>query len=239
MGHGSSRWFSPYGRICQVPIKDIKDKFIEVFARWGKCGAMRVDNGEPLGNPQRKTTSPLSLWLIANDIDMIFNKPFCPKANAKVERMQAVSARWAEVHQAKNVIDLQARLDRESLFQRTAFPVSRLGYKTRTQVFPELETSRRVYQPLMFDEKRVYEFLSKKIYIRLVSKTGQIFIFGQRFALGAVFKSQYVQLKFDPLLCQWNVFIGDKIIKNIPAKNLSKINIQNLTVYEQQILAET
>lgn len=67
---------------------------------------MRVDNGEPLGSPQHNTTSALALWLIGIDIDMIFNKPRCPQANAKVERMQDISARWADLYKAQNIIQL-------------------------------------------------------------------------------------------------------------------------------------
>ena len=58
-----------YGRICQVPIEEIRPKLIECFIRWGKAGSMRVDNGEPLGSPTMTITPALSLWLIAIDID--------------------------------------------------------------------------------------------------------------------------------------------------------------------------
>lgn len=212
---------------------------MEVFLRWGKCGAMRVDNGEPLGSPKKNTTSALALWLIANDVDMIFNKPYCPQSNAKVERMQDVSARWAEILQAQNLIDLQNRLDKESIFQRTEFCVSRLENKTRLQTFPELETSRRVFRSECFDPQRVYDFLAQKIYIRLVSKTGQIALFGERFSVGLQFKSQYVEIKLDPTKCLWSIFIGNKAIKTHIATNLSKERLQNLTVYVKERRDET
>lgn len=200
---------------------------------------MRVDNGEPLGSPKHNTTSALAMWLIANDVDMIFNKPHCPQCNAKVERMQDISTRWAEIAQAKNLIDLQNRLNRQALFQREQFCVSRLNNKTRLETFPELETSRRNFIAENFDPKRVYNFLAQKIYVRLVSKTGQIFIFGQRTSVGSKYKSQYVEIKLDPTTCQWNIFSGDKIIKTYSATNLSKENLQNLTVYAKEQNNET
>jgi len=43
-----------YGRISQVPVEQVREKLIESFSRWGKPGAMRVDNGEPLGHPTMK-----------------------------------------------------------------------------------------------------------------------------------------------------------------------------------------
>ena len=127
---------------------------------------MRVDNGEPLGSPQHNTTSVVALWLIGIDVDMIFNKPRCPQANAKVERMQDVSARWSDLHKAQNIKQLQENLDKEALFQRAFFPVSRLKNQTRIACFPELGASRRIFDEKFFDEKRVYEYLSKKIYVR-------------------------------------------------------------------------
>ncbi|WP_461091589.1 hypothetical protein [Spirosoma gilvum] len=39
-----------------------------VFARWGKPGAMRVDNGLPFGSPTLQFTPILALWLIGIDV---------------------------------------------------------------------------------------------------------------------------------------------------------------------------
>lgn len=227
---GWLRSFFSYGRICQVPLEELRQKLISVFLRWGKCGAMRVDNGEPLGCPQAGITSALALWLIANDIDMIFNPPRCPQANAKVERMQATSAKWAEIHKAQSLQTLQMRLETEATFHRAEFPVSRLKYQTRLQVFPELETSRRVFDVNDFDEKRVYEFLARKIYARSVSKSGQISHFGQKISVGSKYRYQTVEIKFDAEKCTWNVYAQNNIIKSFLAQNLKKDRIQNLTV---------
>jgi len=134
-----------YARICQVPLAEVRQRLIESFHRWGKAGAFRVDNGEPLGTPTLTMTSALSLWLIAMDVDVIFNKPRCPQQNAVVEKMQCTSSRWAEVHRATDLDDLQKRLDRESVLQRQGFSVKRLQGRTRLDAFPEIETSRRVY----------------------------------------------------------------------------------------------
>jgi hypothetical protein len=196
---------------------------------------MRVDNGEPLGSPQHNTTSSLALWLIGIDIDMIFNKPRCPQANAKVERMQDISARWADLHKAQNIKQLQDSLDKEAFFQRTFFPVSRLKNQTRIACFPELETSRRIFDEKVFDEKRVYDYLSKKIYVRVVSTTGQIAHFGQRVSIGLKYKHQAVEVKLDTSKMKWVVYLKGEIIKEIKTDNLSKDNLQNLTVYVKEL----
>ena len=207
---------------------EVRQKLIEVFNRWGKCGAMRVDNGEPLGCPQPGMSSILALWLIAHDIDMIFNKPRCPQQNAKVEKMQDVSSRWAEIHLATNLADLQTRLDREAIFQRTEFPVSRLENQTRLYKYPELETSRRVFDENTFDPNRAYQFLAKKSYVRLVSKKGQIFQFGKRVSVGVKYASQTVEVKFEPQNCSWKVYSKNLLVKIFEADNLQKDKISNL-----------
>jgi hypothetical protein len=222
-----------------VPLYQVRRGLVGLFRRWGKPGAMRVDNGEPLGSPTHNTTSALALWLIGFDIDMIFNKPYCPQSNAKVERLQDISARWADIEQATDWSQLQSRLDEQARFHREQFAVSRLQGKTRLETFPELETSRRVFDPQSFQPQRVYDFLAKKIYTRCVSKVGQIDHFRVRTSLGVAYKNQYVQLQLDPVTCQWKVFAAEQLIKSYPADNLTKECLLNLTVYAKELPDET
>lgn len=222
-----------YARICQVPIEEIRQKIIEMFHRWGKAGAFRVDNGEPLGCPTLTMTSPLALWLIAMDVDMIWNRPQSPQQNAVVEKMQSTSARWAEIEKATHLQNLQKRLDKEAILQREFLTVKRLQGKTRLETFPEIETSRRNYLQTDFDPQKVYIFLSKKIYVRKVSTNGVIGHYGQVFSVGNKFKGQFVQIKFEPTTQNWLVFDDKNLIKTIPALHLCKENIQNLTVCQR------
>lgn len=195
---------------------------------------MRVDNGEPLGSSRNDTTSALSLWLIANDIDMIFNRPACPQSNGKVERIQGTSARWAEIHRAKNLKDLQERLDYQAVFQREKFLVSRLGKRTRLETFPSLETSRRVYKVEDFSVNRVYEYIARKIYRRLVSKNGQLFIFGKRVSIGRDYRGQTVHVRLNSETHQWEISKDQKVLKRYDADSLTEENIRNLAVYRRK-----
>lgn len=58
----SGAWLSGiafgYARIAQVPLEEVREALLQVFARWGKAGAFRVDNGVPFGNP-KKALHPL------------------------------------------------------------------------------------------------------------------------------------------------------------------------------------
>lgn len=226
--------FSPYARINQVPIDQIRQKLIEVFNKWGKAGCFRVDNGEPFGSPAGAPTPPLALWLIAHDIDLTWNKPYCPQMNNRVEKMQDTTQRWAEVQACRCLQELQAKLDAQIHIQRQLYPVTRLEGKTRAMAFPELITKQRVFSSKDFDSKRVQEFIAKKIYTRKVSSVGQITHFGQTIRVGKEFAHQFVQLKFKPDTLQWQISNSTQIIKNIADNCLTDDRIKNMTVFSKQ-----
>ena len=76
------------GKINQVSELAIRDELIKAFCIWGKPQSVRLDNGRPLGDPQRKSFPTLGLWLTALGIEVIYNRPRRPTDNASVERMQ-------------------------------------------------------------------------------------------------------------------------------------------------------
>jgi hypothetical protein len=220
-----------YHRINQVPLKEVQTACINLFERWGKAGSLRVDNGEPLGNPKMNATPALALWLIAMDVDMIWNKPYTPTQNAKVERMQGTSSRWVEIHQCTDIRMLQERLDAEAIVQRTKLIVRRLNNQTRCVAFPEIETSRRVFDSATFDVQRVYSFLATKTYIRKVSANGVLSFYGQKFNIGLKNKSRTVEIKFNVTTISWDFYDNQTIVATKQATHLSEENVRNLSVY--------
>ena len=146
---------------------------------------------------------------------------------------QGTSSRWAELEKIANLAELQTRLDKEATIQREKFPVKRLQQKTRLESFPELETSRRIYNTNDFDPNKAYTFLAKKTYTRKVSSVGTISHYGQVFSVGARYKAQYVQIKFDVSTKSWLIFDNEAQIKSVLANHLSKENILNLTVCQR------
>lgn len=191
---------------------------------------MRVDNGFPFGDPTLMTTPALSLWLIAVDIDMIWNAPRRPQQNGQVEKLQDTTARWAEISTAVCQCDLQQRLNSALSLQREHYPVRRLAAKTRLEVFPLLTSSRRLYSASDFQAERVYAFLCQKLYTRKVAANGQIGHYGQVFYVGWALRHQWVQLQLKSDGSCWQVFANYQLIKKLPAHHLSEQHIQNLTI---------
>lgn len=213
---------------------EIQKVLCRIFERRNKPGAFRVDNGEPFGSPSTDTPPPLALWLIAHDVDMIWNKPRCPQMNGVVEHLQDTSSRWAEIDGCASYQVLQRRLDEEAHVQRAVFPVSRLDKQTRLQAFPQLDKSTRTWDPAAFRPQRVYDFLAKKIFPRKVSASGQITHFGQKFSVGAPLKGLVVQVKLNAQSLEWEAYHDYKIVKKcaaLPALNSERI--QNLSVYQR------
>jgi hypothetical protein len=214
-------------------VEQVREKLIETFERWGKPGAMRVDNGTPFGDPSGMTTSALSLWLIAVDVDMIWNHPRRPQQNARVEKMQDTTARWAEIQTAGSCQQLQEKLTEVLRLQRESYPVERLGGKTRLVAFPALETSRRPYAASDFQSQKVYAFLCQKLYTRKVASNGQLSHYGQLFYVAYGLREQWVQLRLTGDGKYWQVIANYKVIKELPATHLTPERIRNLTVCQR------
>lgn len=236
-GLGWKHPFSPHSRISQVPIGDIQLALCKIFARRNKPGSFRVDNGEPFAQPSTDTPTPLALWLIGLDIDMIWNKPSCPQMNGVVEHMQDTSQRWAEIERCFSAEQLQQRLEEEAHIQRAEFPVTRLKNQTRLQAFPNALMSNRLWQPEapdFFNEQRVYDFLSKKIFTRKVSAGGQVTHFGKHIAAGKGLKGVFVQIRLACAPLRWEVYHDYKVLASAPAdQQLSRQKILELSIFSK------
>lgn len=230
---GLKRPFSPYHRISQVPVEQVQKALVEIFARRNKPGSFRVDNGDPFGTPSNDMTSAISLWLIGHDIDMIWNKPYCPQMNNVVEKMQDTSQRWAEIYSATSCEQLQQRLNEQAYIQRQLYPVARLNQLTRAQTYPQLEKSERQWNPSAFNVQRVYDFLAQKIFNRKVSKSGQLTHCGQKISGLYAYQGKTVQINLDPKTVQWVISCDYKNIKTLDAsKILSQERIVNLSIFQ-------
>jgi len=204
---------------------------IELFKKWGMPKCIRVDNGMPLGDPQRKSIPELALWLIGKGIDVIFNRPRQPTDNAKVERMQRTTKNWAEITESKNLKDLDRKLKVAGVFQRQKFKVSRLQNRTRLEAYPTLLSNSRSYDANYFKVERAYKRLEAWTFIRKLSSGKQIGLYHQSYFIGKECSIEFLTAKFDAENICWNICDNQhQLIRSFPALNLMPENIQNLTV---------
>lgn len=208
------------------------------FEQWGLPHHIRVDNGKPFGDPQRCSIPELALWLTGLGIEVIWNRPRTPKDNAKVERMQATTSRWTEAEQCYSCSELQVKLDRAAVIQREQYPLRRVGQKSRKELYPELWTNSRTYNPqTAFDSNRLHTYLSQLSFVRKVNKKGVFNFYAQRVYVGCSHNNKTLCIRYDMdshrfrLMDQTNTTIG-----YIQADNFSQEHILGLNVCQNRYI---
>ena len=205
-----------------------------MFKKWGMPKSIRVDNGKPLGDPQRKRMTALGLWLTGLGIKVIYNRPRRPTDNAKVERMQRTTKNWAVIKTCKTKKQLQEQLKTALQIQREFYKVTRLGGKTRLETYPEILNNLRKYSAELFDVQKVYLELSKWLFVRRISSHGQFSIYGQVYYLGIRYAKQNVSIKFNNKSISWEISNSKgELVNTISAKNFSEIDIKKLTINQR------
>jgi hypothetical protein len=133
--------------------------------------------------------------LVALGCEVVFNQPRCPTQNAKVERNQDTTARWADISQCQTVADFQESLNQAVIDQRENYPTRVCGGKTRIAAYPELNTNPRRYDPRNFDAQRAYRFIANYSFARIVSKNGQLSLLGHRYQVGGCHRGKKIVAK--------------------------------------------
>lgn len=171
----------------------------EAFNRWGLPQQIKIDNGYPFVSPKHlEIPTKTKLWWIGLGISVIQNTPRCPQQNGVVECLQGVLKSWSNPKEQSSVKALQERLKQESDFQRNDYQIPGKDYKTRIELYPELEQNPSQYNPDKFDIKLVYNYLSEQVWSRKVNNHGGIKIFGIRIYIGLKFKQEELTVTFDP-----------------------------------------
>ncbi len=201
-----------------------------VLWRWGFVHCFRTDNGLPFGDPTRQSLTPLNLCLRAFGIAVKLNPARSPRKNAKVERNQGTTARWADPARCEDCLDLQWQLDRAVLDQRENFPTRTCKGKTRAAQFPELFSNTRKFDPGDFDTARTYLHLAQGSWQRKVSNVGTTDVFGSTYQVGYQHRSQVLTVTFDAQGLTWK-FSNERgeLLKEIPADNLTEKQIRSLS----------
>lgn len=203
-------------------MSEVLDAVHYLMFRWGFIPIFRADNGSPFGDPSRQALSALHLHLLALGIQVKLNPPRSPVKNAKVERNQGTTARWADPAACADYLELQTQLNRAIEDQREHYPTRTCQGATRAQTFPELFNKPKRFHPETFEVQRVYKHLGKGSWERKVSAQGVISLFAQDYQVGFKHRNTTINVVFDPNDVKW-VFKNKKgeVLKRTQPKNLS------------------
>jgi len=200
----------PVPRVSQIDLQAAIWSVNLSFIRYGLPSCIKIDNGYPFVNPNyRDIPTKAKLWWIGLGIEVIQNPPRLPQENGIVECLQGVCHRWVHPKEIESPKQLQEQLDQISDFQRNHYEIPGQAYKTRIELYPDLEQNSRKYNPCQFNMKLVDQFLASKIWQRKADQNGRLSFFHQKICIGRPFKNLKVYITFDDIDRQW-VFRNDK-----------------------------
>jgi len=202
------------------------------FARWGRPGRLRVDNGFPWGSKGDLPTD-LALWLIGLGLDVLWNPPRRPQRNGVVERAQGTGRRWSEPGTCDGPEELEARFVELDRLQREEYPWA--GGRSRLEACPDLRHSGRPYtvawERAHWDLARVWEHLAGYAVPRKVNPKGMVSVYNRDYYVGRRHRGQTVYVTFDPQAGEWvAVDAQDRQLRRWPAPELTRQRIVRLEV---------
>lgn len=202
------------------------------FARWGLPKEIKVDNGHPFVNTRgRESPTRTILWWVGLGVRVIQNTPRCPQENGIVECLQGTMKRWSNPKGQEDAKALQERLDLESDFQRNYYRIPSRNYKTRIELYPELETNRRTYKPTNFKIELVDNYLAKKVFHRSIKRGGNVQFLGEYEYIGSKYQGVNVTITFDKNERLWYIRKEDGALLKTTSKGVpSKKGIMNFAL---------
>ena len=148
--------------------------------------------------------------------------------------MQQTTKNWAEIGQAKDLDDLQTKLNWAGLIQREKYKVSRLSNQTRKEAFPQLWNNTNSYHQDDFDANRAFQHLTNYIFARVVNKNGAIALYGNSYSIGKKIINSEVSVRFESENKLWIIFdkTGNRV-KKLNARNFTKNHLWHLTLCQR------
>ena len=199
------------------------------FGRYGLPEQISLDHDSAFFDNKSASPFPgtLHLWLMALGVQVRFIRKRPPLEHARIERHHQTLARQAFQGQTFDSVDaLQRTLQARMLFLNREYPTRALDGQAPLQAFPHAAHSGRAYQlqneEKLLDLERVYRYLQRGRWFRLVSSAGTFSLGGHIYYAAPRFAGQTLEITFDAttqqLVCQPE--------GNIPAFQL---DIQDLT----------
>lgn len=185
------------------------------------------------GNPTDPFPSSLTLWLVGLGVSHRFIRPHTPTDQPQIERNHRTldGFTFDEASRA-NLSAFQQALDQERQLYNHHFPsqASDCAGRPPLVAHPELLQPTRPYhlaaEPVLFDLRRVYQYLATFTFQRKVNAVGQVSLKHHFYSIGRRHAGQAVRVCFDPHLGQW-VFYEDTEAE--PQPELAKRDPKGLT----------
>jgi hypothetical protein len=168
------------------------------------------------------------LWLIGLGINLVFSRVHQPTDQSLVERMhQTIEKQVIEGVNHPNWDTLFELCQKRRNFLNNTFPCASLDNKSPYQAFPQARHSGRYYHPQreedMLDLRRIYKFLEKGKWYRIVSQLGSVTLGGNVYYLSKVRGRTEVIISFDAdtLLLSFHD-VKERLIQKISIKGIIK-----------------
>lgn len=183
------------------------------FSHYGLPEQISLDHDSAFFDNKSASPFPgtLHLWLIALGVQVRFIRKRPPFEHARIERHHQTIARQAFQGQTfDSVAALQRTLQARMLFLNREYPTRALKGQAPLQAFPHAAYSGRAYQlqteENLLDLQRVYDYLQRGRWFRLVSSAGTFSLGGHIYYAALRFAGQTLEITFDAdtrqLVCQ-------------------------------------
>ncbi len=197
------------------------------FTEWGLPDRLAVDHDSVFFDNRNPSPFPtrLHLWLIALGVELSFGRVGRPTDQGMTERSHQLW--YHQVLQGQSFPAQEAlrqALQERRTFLNTALPCATLGEVPPLVAYPEALTPRRFYRPDQEKEllslERVFAYLAKGTWFRLVSDVGTFRLAQTFYSLGPQWKRKQIEITFDPqtrkMVCH-----AEDLEKAIPFRSLS------------------
>jgi transposase len=199
------------------------------FTDWGLPQQIQVDRDSVFYNNKSKSPYPthIHLWLIALGVSLTFGRPGRPTDQGQTERSHQIwAAQSLEGQQYESWTQLYLSLRERRQFLNEHLPCSALDELPPLQAFPQASHSGRFYRPeweaQLLDLQRVYAYLAKGRWFRLISEPGTFALGGEIYYVDYRLAQSQIEITFDAADQHLVCFAADgELIKRLPLKGLS------------------
>ena len=199
------------------------------FTDWGLPQQIQVDRASVFYDNKSKSPFPtrIHLWLIALGVSLNFGRPNQPTDQGQTERSHQIwEAQLLEGQQYQSWTQLYLALRERRQFLNEHLPCSALDGLPPLQAFPQARHSGRYYRPeweaQLLDLQRVYAYLAKGRWFRLISKIGTFSLGGEIYYLDYHMAQTQIEITFDAADHHLVCYAADgELIQRLPLKGLS------------------